>query len=104
MPGFRAGTGGVPFLTHDAGTTKARSVLEVNSSAFLQKNPQIEKLLYTRQETAAALGVSVRTLGMLTDRGVIPRVRLPGSRLVMYSPDAVRAALAKLQVSNGDGS
>jgi excisionase family DNA binding protein len=56
-----------------------------------------EKLLLTPRETAAALSVSERTLATWTRAGTIPAVRVPGSRLVRYSPDAIRERINELQ-------
>jgi excisionase family DNA binding protein len=40
--------------------------------------------LYSRRQAAAYLSASVDTVDRLADRGQLPRLRLPGSRLVRF--------------------
>lgn len=45
------------------------------------------------QQLAAQLGVSRRTLFNWRDRGLIPYIKLPGSRRVLFDADSVHDAL-----------
>ncbi len=57
----------------------------------------IPRLLLSRREAAAALGVSLRTLDSLVADG-LPRVKLRGR--VMFRPEALRAYLADAEASH----
>jgi excisionase family DNA binding protein len=66
-------------------------------------NTVITPFLLSPREAAKALSISERTLATLTKNGVIPAVRFPGSRLVRYSPDAIRETIIRLQASMTNG-
>lgn len=49
------------------------------------------------------LGVSRRTLSSWRERGLIPFIRLPGSRRIIFDWESVRAALLRRQRDNATG-
>jgi hypothetical protein len=69
-----------------------------------QRLQSVERLLYSREQTAAALGnVSVRTVIRMEERGALTAIRLPGSGplgKVFHNSEQVRA-LAQGRLSLG---
>ena len=63
--------------------------------------PLADRILWTAEQAATALGLSERTLRDLTNAGEIPVVRL-AARLVRYSPDALASwAIERSESSHG---
>ena len=78
------------------GRPTARAGLRCPLMASTAAAPQ----LLSREETARALGVSLRTLSRLTASGELAPVRVsPGRRLVRYAPEDVAAFIRR----NRDG-
>jgi hypothetical protein len=69
-----------------------RNIVEASSLTL-----QVEPLLLTAREAAAALRISTKTLWNLTQpRGTIPALRIgPGERSVRYSVDSLRRWIAE---------
>lgn len=61
------------------------------------------KVLWTAQNVAEFLQVSVRWVEKRTASGELPTVRLPGGRLVRYDPARVRAWAQALALSSARG-
>jgi excisionase family DNA binding protein len=60
--------------------------------------PNNPKLLWTSRETAAAMGISERTLWKLTNDGDIPCVRI--GRAVRYDPTDIRSWIQTQKAAN----
>jgi len=65
----------------------------VGTDGLTRRKRQVERLLLTPRETAAALGICERTLYALTKRGEIPVIRT--GRLVRYSVDDLKTWIKK---------
>ncbi len=74
-------------------TSAAKSRTENPEAAKTPRKSGGGSELKTRQETAAALGYSVRTLDRLTAAKVVPHIRT--GRLVRYRLESVLAALQR---------
>lgn len=61
------------------------------SATFPDANSPV---LLTRSEVKEILKCSARTVDRLRERGQLPFVQVPGSRLVRYRPEAVAALVA----------
>jgi len=62
-------------------------------------NQSTEKTIYTRQETAALLGISLPTLNQYTKTGLIVGHRL-GNK-VRYRAESIEKALARIKTNRG---
>jgi len=65
----------------------------VGTDGLTRRERQVERLLLTPREAAAALGICERTLYTLTKRGEIPVVR--AGRLVRYSVEDLKTWIKK---------
>lgn len=64
---------------------------------FNQKGKDSEEILYTREETAKRLSISLPTLNEYTKRGIIIGNRL--GRRVLYKQSDIEAALKAIRIS-----
>jgi predicted site-specific integrase-resolvase len=67
------------------------------SKKVLQSAPPGNGGFQSESEILPLVGVSRRTFKNWRDRGMIPYVRLPGSRRILFDWDSVRAALLRQQ-------
>ena len=64
----------------------------------METTKDITPQLVNLEGAAALLSCSTRTVQKLAADGVLPVVKLPGSRLLRFRPSAIAQALAKFEV------
>ena len=90
------------------GCSIAFYVLAGDFDARMKKETQLaaspaQNGFQTESQILALVGVSRRTLKNWRDRGLIPFVKLPGSRRILFDWESVRAALLRRQTSTATG-
>ena len=92
LSALRIGAGDIIGQIADEPTQTATLAAIGKLLAWCRSQPD-SRLLWNCDEAAAMLGISARTLWLLTNRGEIPCVR-PTEKMVRYSPASLREWIA----------
>ncbi len=75
-----------------------KDAMSTGTSSMTSSAPHVSESLWTPQEVAKYLKVSRSWVYQKAEAGLIPVIRMPGSSLLRFEPEAIRAfALGKWQ-------